>query len=145
MENEIQSNPNPNPNQITDDVIYSDVLYLHCSHNELQCNYHKINYRNKITDTIAKKVRLRSRVTNQSTTRGAGSGGQEGQVLPCLLICLKRGGRGGRLCSLKLVLQVNFFCYALQLTYIILITIKSNNICRITKTTLTHSTIIKAR
>ena len=43
------------------------------------------------------------------------------------------GGRGGRLCSLKLVLQIYFFSYALQLTYIILITIKTNNVCKITK------------
>ena len=79
------------------------------------------------------------------TIRGAGSGGTGGAIAPCLLIFLKRGDRGGRLCSLKLALQINFFSYALQLTYIILIAIKSNNICKITKITVTHSTVIKAR
>ena len=33
----------------------------------------------------------------------------DGQLPPCLLIFLKHGGRGSRLCSLKLVLQINFF------------------------------------
>ena len=77
--------------------------------------------------------------------RGAKSGGVGEAISPCLLIFLKRGGRGGKSCSLKLVLQINFFSYALQLTYIILITIKSNDVCKITKTTMTHSTVIKAR
>ena len=75
------------------------------------------------------------------TFRGAGSGWQRDNC-PLPLIFLKRGDKGGRLCCLKLVLQINFFSYALQLTYI---TIKSNNICKITKTTVTHSTVIKAR
>ena len=38
--------------------------------------------------------------------RKAGAGGA---IAPCLLILLKRGGGEGRLCPLKLILQINFF------------------------------------
>ena len=73
-----------------------------------------------------------------TVSRGAGSGGAGGPIN-----ILKTRGQRGQI--VLLVLRIYFFSYAQQLTYIILITIKSNNVCKITKTTVTHSTVIKYR
>ena len=75
---------------------------------------------------------------------GAPEAREEGNS-PCFLTFLICRSTGGRLCPLKFVSKKYFFRSALQSTYIISITIKSNNVCKITKTTMNHRAAMKAR
>ena len=60
----------------------------------------------KLTNVVEKKKAATKRY-RQGRRKAILKG--RGKLPPCLLIFLKRGGRGGRSCSLKLVLQINFF------------------------------------
>ena len=60
--------------------------------------------------------RLKPFLNKSYTEPGASEAGvRRGNCPPCLLLFLKRGGRGGRLCSLKLVLQINFLLCSINL------------------------------
>ena len=68
--------------------------------------------------------------------------GEGGAIAPCLLTFLKRGGRGGRLCSLKLVLQIKIFKLYSTIN---LYNLNPTMFVKFPKTTVTYSTAIKAR
>ena len=73
--------------------------------------------------------------------RGTGTG----ERLPLLFNIRKTRGTGGKIMPFEIRITEIFFRSALQLAYIILITTKFNNVCKITKTIMNHSTPIEVK